>query len=189
MKRNPWESLEKRIRPKKLSKEQEQYWDILMFLLRLMLLSLPLYVVMSFPGSLYFAQIITANITFIYLEALGLPVTQQLMQNTIAYPQNPFIFIINEDCTGWKSLLFLFALIFAVKGPVFRSRLYGFLIGSGAILAANLARIFAVIAFEKVQGVDFAMFFHDWVFRYCLVALVLSIWVFWLVYLNKKFKK
>lgn len=189
MKVNVWESLEKRIRPKRLSEKQEQYWDILMFLLRLILLSLPLYVVMSFPGILYFAQIITANITVLYLEFLGLPVSQEIVQITIAYVQNPFTFIINEDCTGWKSVMFLFALIFAVKGPKTRSRIFGFLIGSGIILLANLARIIAVIYMERVYGADFAIFLHDWMFRYGLAALVLGLWAFWLVYLNKKFKK
>ena len=188
MRRNLWERFEERIKPK-LSKQQEQYWEVLIFLMRLLLLSIPLYIILSVPGLLYSLQLWTANFTTLLLQTLGFPATQDGVWITINYADNPFTFIISEDCTGWKSIMFLFALLFAIKKAVLKSRLAGLLAGAVTLLVANMLRILAVVYAERLWGQDFAMILHDWLFRYGLVLLVLGLWVFWMVYLNKKFKK
>lgn len=190
MRKNPWESFEKRIRPKKLTRKQAQRWDILMFLLRLLILSIPLYVLLSLEGIFYFAQVTTANVTAFLLNAVGIYTLQEGSMLTIVDPNSPFRFMINEDCTGWKAIIFLFALIFAVKGPKMKQRVLGLAGGALIILIGNIARILATVFAERAYGMNFALLLHDWVFRYGLVALVLIIWAGWLLlYLNKKSKK
>jgi len=187
MRRNPWERLEK-LKPKRLSKRQEQYWEVLMFLVRLIILSLPLYILLYVPGVLSTLQIWTANATALLLHVMGFPVVQDGAWITINYADKPFMFIISEDCTGWKSITLLFALIFAFKSALLKSRLAGLLTGTVIILVGNMARILGVVYAERVWGDVYAMLLHDWLFRYGLALLVLGIWVFWMVYLNKKFK-
>jgi exosortase/archaeosortase family protein len=188
MRKGLWESLEGRIRPRKLSKRQERQWDLLMFLVRLIILAAPLYALLSVPGVLYSAQISTTNATALVLNALGMHASTDGPSVTIADPNSPFRFIISEDCTGWKSVMFLFALIFAVKGPKLRNRLVGLGFGVVVIFAGNMARIIATVLAERALGLQAAMLLHDWLFRLGLVVLVLGLWAFWLVYLNKKLK-
>jgi exosortase/archaeosortase family protein len=189
MRKNLWENFEKRIRPKKLSKKQERQWDLLMFLFRLLVLSVPLYILLSIEGVFYYAQIFNANITAFILNAIGIFTTQDGVMLTIVDPNSPFRFIISEDCTGWKSIMFLFALIFAVKGPKISSRVRGLLGGSLIIFVANVARILGTVFAERAWGTNTALLVHDYLFRFGLVVLVLLLWVGWLVYLNKKSKK
>jgi exosortase/archaeosortase family protein len=186
MRKNPWENIEKRIRPGKLNKRQEQYWNILMLLVRLLILSIPLYVILSFPGILYFAQVITATLTSFLLNALDIFTLQEGAMLTIVDPNQPFRFIISEDCTGWKSIIFLFALIFAVKGPKLKYRLQGLGLGALAILTANMFRILGTVFAERAWGMSTALLVHDWLFRLGLVILVIALWVSWLLYLKKK---
>ena len=186
--KNLWESFEKRIRPKKLTKKQEKQWDILMFLFRLLILSIPLYVILSFENIFYFAQVINATITSFILNGMGIYTLQGGAMLTIVDPNSPFRFIITEDCTGWKSIMFLFALIFAVKGPKFKHRITGFLGGTLIILVANVARILGTVFAERAWGVNTALMVHDYLFRFGLIVLVLLLWTgwLWLLYLNKK---
>ena len=188
MRKNPWKRLEAAIKPRKLSKNQEKQWDLLMFLVRLLILAAPLYALLSVPGILYSAQVSTTNLTALALNALGMHTTTDGTSVTIIDPNSPFRFIISEDCTGWKSVMFLFALIFAVRGPKLKSRLLGLGFGSLVIFAGNMARIIVTVLAERAYGLQTAMLLHDWLFRLGLVALVLGLWVFWLGFLNKRLK-
>ena len=165
MRRNPFLSLKPK---RKLTKREEQYWDAFVFLVRLLVLAIPLYVILALPGILYPLQLWTVDVTISLLGWLGLSATADGTWITIHYA-NPFTFIINEDCTGWKSIMLLFALIFAVRGARLKSRLAGLALGTAAILTANMLRILGVIYAERLWGQDFALLLHDIAFRYGLV--------------------
>ena len=180
---NLWERIEKKMRPKDINARQEKRLEILFFLVRLSILAVPLYLLMSIPGILAPLQSATTGMVEFILTSMGFEVARQ--GNLLSVPG--FSFIIDEDCTGWKSVMFLFALVFSVKGREAKSRLLGFIAGSAAIVAFNLVRITGSVLAQAAWGTELALFLHDWVFRYALVMLVVGIWGIWL-YLSRKTK-
>lgn len=98
---------------KNLTPQQKRLWETFLFLAKVLVLSVPLYMIIIFSVSLYPLQALDASVSSGILRSLGYAVTQEGATITVGGP-NPFSFFLTEDCTAWKSFLFLFALIFAV---------------------------------------------------------------------------
>ncbi|MEM5812482.1 MAG: archaeosortase/exosortase family protein [Candidatus Aenigmatarchaeota archaeon] len=107
-----------------LTARQQRLLETLVFLIKVLLLSLPIYLVIALGISLSPLQNFDAAISSGILRALGYVVSQEGAHITVG-DTNPFSFYLTEDCTAWKSFILLFALIFAV--PAFRlgSRIKG----------------------------------------------------------------
>jgi exosortase/archaeosortase family protein len=170
MKPLPW-----RIR---LTPRQARLWGILAFLLRLCLLSIPLYLVIWLGVDLWAMQVAAASQSGWLLQAMGYRVVQEGAGLTV----NGFTFFIIPDCTGWKSMLFLFALVFAVPAISLRKRLAGLALGIPLIWLGNLGRVAGVVLAQGAWGTEGAMLIHDWLFQAGLVSLVLGIWLAWLLW-------
>jgi exosortase/archaeosortase family protein len=162
----------------KLTKTQKRFWKTFVFLLRLLILSIPLYVILIFNVDLYALQYsVTANTLWI-LRGVGYQVVQEGAALTVG-AENPFFFIISPDSTGWKSMLFLFALIFAVPGVVLKKRVFGLVFGIPLIWIGNLTRVLAIVFIERGYGFEAAMLAHDYLWRLGLISLVLVLWLLW----------
>ena len=170
----------RKFRKMKLTGSQKRLWNILMFLVRLLILSIPLYLVLVFAIDLSPLQNTVATHSAYVLKAMGYNVFQQGYQIIVGGVTDNFYFMINEDCTGWKSMLFLFALIFAVPGIPLKKRLIGLVIGIPIIWTGNLMRVVGVVLAERAWGLDYALMLHDYGYRLGLVALVLIVWIVWL---------
>ncbi len=162
--------------------QQKLFWTFI-FLVRLLVLSIPLYFVLTF-GNLYVLQIIVAGQTNYILTSLGFPASQNEFTLHVSSNQ-PFTFFISEDSTGWKSMLFFFSLIMAVpdigKQKIKLSkRAIALLIGIPIIWIGNLLRVLGIVLVQQGYGFGAAMLFHDYVYRVGLVALVLVLWFVWL---------
>jgi exosortase/archaeosortase family protein len=168
------------IRNLELTGEQRRLWNILQFLIRLIILSIPLYAVLMMAIDLSPLQNTVATHSSNLLGFMGYEVAQEGYHIMVGTGAGAFYFMINEDCTGWKSMLFLFALIFAVPGIAMKKRLLGLVIGIPVIWIGNLMRVIGVVVAEAAWGVDFALTLHDYVYRLGLVALVLITWIAWL---------
>ena len=162
-----------------LTARQENLWDTLIFLLKVLALSVPLYFIIIFSISLAPLQQLDGAASSAVLRALGYAVQQDGAYLTVG-TQNPFTFYLTEDCTAWKSVLFLFALIFAVPAVILRKRLVGLALGIPVLWLGNLARIVGVVLTERATNVQFAMFTHDYFWRGFLVLLVLGLWLAWM---------
>jgi len=163
-----------------LTQTQQRLWKVFVFLLRRLVLSIPLYVILALPiGLLSPLQNLAAGNTFWMLSYAGYSVSQNSNIITIG-SEEPFTFVIGEDCTAWKSMLFFFALIFAVPGALMKKRLLGLIIGISLIWAGNLARIFMIVLVQQTYGTQAAMFLHSILWQAGLIALVLVLWVLWL---------
>jgi len=163
----------------RLTRQQKRMEDTLVFLLRLIALSIPLYIIMWMDFILLPLQSITAGQVAWALNAMGFAVTSKDLILSVGSGQ-PFIFFIGPDCTGWKSMLAFIALIFATLGAGMRKRIAGTLIGIPLIHAGNLLRIIAVVLIERSYGLEAAKVFHDWLWQAGLIALVLALWLAWL---------
>ncbi len=167
------------IGPKNPTSGQQRLWNLLTFLLRLLALSIPLYLVLSLPGLLLPLQSLVTHNSALLLS-LSYPVSQENLLIRIRSPGNELRFLVSEDCTGWKSMLFLFALIFAVPGILPRKRLPGIVIGVPLIYLGNLLSILLIVLIQQNWGTPAAEIFHTWLWSLGLIALVLLVWVVWL---------
>ena len=159
-----------------LTERQERLYQLLIFLVRLLLFSVPLYLVIDVGISLSGLQQITVSWTLWLLAALGLPATADAFLITIG-GATPFSFFISEDCTAWKSILFFLALVFAV--PHGKKRVWAFL-GLPIIWLGNLGRIIGAVLIQQTYGTPAALLAHDIFWRLGMVALVLGLWAVWL---------
>jgi exosortase/archaeosortase family protein len=162
-----------------LTAQQEKLWDTLIFLLKVLVLSIPLYFIIIFSIRLAPLQQLDASVSSGILRAMGFAVQQDGAYLTVG-TQNPFTFYLTEDCTVWKSVLFLFALIFAVPAVSLKKRLIGLGLGVPVLWMGNQARILGVVLTERVTTAQFAMFTHDYFWRVFLVFLVLGLWLAWM---------
>jgi exosortase/archaeosortase family protein len=161
-------------------KKETRLFTTFAFLIKLLLLSIPLYIIISFNLDLSLLQVAAASQSNFILGLMGLDVIQDgavLSVGDVA--GEPFTFIISRDSTGWKSMLFLFALIFSVPAVRFRRRIIGLLAGEPLIWLGNLGRVTAIVLAERSYGFQTAMIVHDWLWRFGLIALVLGIWLVW----------
>lgn len=170
-----------RPRERKLTRQQQKLWETFIFLSKVLLLSLPLYFIILFNIPLTSLQMFDASVSSGIFTTLGYQVNQEGAFMTVV-SEKPFSFYLNEDCTAWKSILFLFALIFAVPAISLKSRLAGFVLGIPVLWLGNQARILGVVLTERATNVQFAMFTHDYFWRVFLVFLVLGLWLSWLKY-------
>jgi exosortase/archaeosortase family protein len=162
----------------RLDPKQRSLWRSLNFLVRLIILALPLYLIIWLGIDLLPLQLAAASQSAWLLEVTG---NQVLLEGTGLLVNNSFEFIIIPDCTGWKSMIFLFALIFAVPGADLRKRLLG-LVGLPLIWVANLARVYGVVMVQGVWGTEAAVMMHDTLFQLGLIVLVFVVWIIWLLW-------
>lgn len=164
----------------RLNRQQERLWNILWFLIRLLILSIPLYLIIFLAVDLTPVQVAVAGQTAHVLDGMGFNVMQEGYHLIVGTVEDHFYFMINEDCTGWKSILFLFALMVAVPGIAWKRRLIGLVIGIPLIWVTNLGRVLGVVLAERMWGMEFAMVLHDYGYRLLMVAAVLVVWLVWL---------
>jgi exosortase/archaeosortase family protein len=178
---------------KKLNKSQLRMLKTFEFLVRLLLLSIPLYLIIGFGMSSNLLKPLQASVagqSGWVLEQMGYRILYDDVFITAYsdYGKEPFNFMINEDCTGWKSMLFLFALMFAVPAITMRKRLIGLVIGVIVIWIGNIARVVGVVLAERAYGVEVALLVHDYLWQVGLICLVLVIWLVWLYWVKRKKK-
>ncbi|MCD6591274.1 MAG: exosortase/archaeosortase family protein [Candidatus Aenigmarchaeota archaeon] len=166
-----------------LTHTQKKLMETLIFLVRLAMLSLPVYIIMNFTYLLYPVQLLVAKNVYNVLQLLGFHVT--LKDITIIITENAFVFLISEDCTGWKSMLFFIALVVATMHVDVKKKICGILVGVPIVYAGNIIRILAVVFVQQRYGITAAKLFHDYLWQAGLISLVLLTWVVWLMYAGK----
>lgn len=91
-------------------------------------------------------------------------------------------YLINQDCLGWKSVSAFTALIYA-SSSIFRKHLKTVLIGSIALILANIVRIISTIWLTELGIVSFDII-HTFLWRWGMTLIVLLIWYLWLKHRN-----
>ncbi|MCK4335486.1 MAG: exosortase/archaeosortase family protein [Candidatus Aenigmarchaeota archaeon] len=165
----------------KLSREQEKLFETLLFLIKLLIFAIPLYVVLNFQGILLPLQEVVSQNVYFVLKSLGF----EVLRVDFLLRAGEIAFFISEDCTGWKSMLFLAALMFAVPGVLMKKRLLGLAVGIPIIYVGNLLRILIMVFIWEAYGYEFAMLMHGYFWQFGLISLVLIVWVSWLVWAGK----
>lgn len=162
-----------------LTPGQRRMSRALIFLARLNVLAVPLYLIILIGADLWVLQLGVATHSSWVLQALGYQVVQDGASVTV---NQAFRFFIVQDCTAWKGMLFLFALLFAVPGIALKKRALGLALGLPVIWLVNLARIAGIVVAQSFWGTRTAMLIHDWLFQAVLIFTVLGIWAVWLAW-------
>jgi exosortase/archaeosortase family protein len=153
----------------------------LMFLARLLALSLPLYVVPLYPALLLPLQDAVAGSSHGALLFFGFSAERDGLFITITSGE-PFGLFIGPDCTGWKSAVLFIALLIAPAGIAWRKRALGAAIGLPALYAANIARIATVASAGAGISEGIALLLHDFLWQWGLTIAVLSLWACFLMW-------
>lgn len=165
----------------KLDKGQKRLFETLVFLLKVLAFAIPLYLIMHFQNVLFPLQELVSQNVQAVLQAFGFTVSR----DGFLIRANDTFFFISEDCTGWKSMLLLTALICAVPRVVMKKRLAGLAGGVAALYIGNLARILLMILAWQAYGFAFAIMLHNYMWQAGLISLVLVIWFLWLAWTGK----
>jgi exosortase/archaeosortase family protein len=162
------------------SPKQKRLWNLQKFILRLLILAIPLYLVISFGIDLGPAQLEVARESYLLIKSSGIN-AELYGTGIMAYAGGaPIFFVITPDCTGWKAMLFLSALVVAVPKRGWKLRLAGIVPGIVVLWAVNILRVLAVVQVFMAYGLGSAMLVHDILWQIGLGLCALAIWLAWL---------
>lgn len=147
--------------------------ETLIFLVKLLLLSIPLYLIIFFRIELGFLQNFIVGHLVPFLNFVGIEARREGFNVVL----QKFTVVINKDCTGWKGLLFFGALVLSTKLD-WKKRLFGFFIGLPAVFSINILRIFLMILIGDISKEMFS-FFHDVLWQGSMILVVLLVWYMW----------
>lgn len=158
---------------------RNKYYPLFRFILKLNLFAAPLYLLLLTGWQFPLLIDATYSIVFSLLAAIGLNPAAYGSVISVPVQNGSWGALINWDCTGWKSALALFALIFATDQPMKR-KATGFLLLVPVLLALNIARIVFIFWYVSAFGIaDFAVV-HTLVWSWGLAAAVAILWLAWL---------
>ncbi len=154
------------IKKDKLKKTQ-------IFLTKLLILSIPLYLIIWFGVDFSLLQEFTTNSAVWILNSIGIASTRDgfniLSEN--------FAFFISKDCTGWKGMLFLFSLIVATDSKL-KKKFLGIFITLPIFFSLNLIRIILMV-WVGISNPGIFEILHDFLWQISMIFLVLFLWLGW----------
>ena len=153
--------------------KEKKLKETLIFLAKLIIFSIPLYIVIWFNISFNPIQDFLTYHVFHFLRFFNVQVSRDgfnlIFQN--------FSIVINKDCIGWKGMLFFLALVLSTKST-WKKRLVGLLVGIPAVFSVNVLRIiFMIWVGFNIPGM-FSIF-HDILWQGSMIFLVLVLWLMW----------
>ena len=165
----------------RLDRTQKRLLETLVFLLKMLVFAIPLYAIMQLQNILLpLQEMVSANAVAL-LQLLGF----SAQRSGFLIAADGIAFIVSEDCTGWKSMLLLAALVCAVPRVAWQKRFAGIAAGLMVIYLGNLARIVVVALAWNAYGIETANAIHDVFWQFGLIALVLLAWAAWLAWAGK----
>ncbi len=176
---NIWDRFEADL-TSRLDPGQKKLWNIFIFLLRFLVLAIPLHVLLWLNFDAHMLQVVTVNSVSFLLSLFN--VTHRVIDVFLIVDPGsvPWTIEIIKDCVGWKSFMAVCALIFAVRKVSAKKRIKGILIAAPIIFAGNIFRIFTSIYLSVTFGYKWFDFIHNILWQWGLIALVILIWWVWL---------
>jgi len=173
---------------KTIGKREKLLVDVVLFLIKFSLFSIPIYIIKFLNLNLLPLQQIHAFILAYLLNLVSIKsqVFYTLSPETLA--EIPAIhlenfnlsFAIDNSCTGYIAMLALTGLIFSTPRKKFKQRVL-FLIGGLLILfVINVLRIFLTILFALNFGEEYLDIVHGLLWREFLLIVVILLWIVFL---------
>jgi len=176
---------------KKILERRRKLLATLIFSIKLNLLVIPLYILIYLDFSLPSLQNFLAYLISLTLSSLKFPVTSEgknifiFLTESESYRIIPFE--ISMDCTGWKSMYLLTALVFASSFEL-KKNLKFLAITLPFLFIINFLRIVSTIAIALIFGFEFFEVTHNILWREGMVFIVVIIWYLWLRKIKYKLK-
>lgn len=164
----------------KLSLRQQQLLRIALFFFRFSILVLPLHFLLWANWDVYFLQKQLAGGVAVAMRLLGVSVRQD--HHFLIFAGWGTVEII-KDCLGWKSVMALFGLIFAVDKINMKERVKGLVLGIVLLILGNYLRLVTTFYAVVAWGANFQVI-HSFLWRWGLMFLILGYWTLWF----KKFR-
>lgn len=182
--------LSENIRKKEgsLKDSEKRLFYTLAFLLRFMMLALPLYLLIWSRASLYSLERAEAEqvISLLNIFQTGAELKEDYGMPVIKVASLKKHIGIDAACTGYSSMLAFAALVTALPNIKWKKRLKGFLVGLPILYVANLARITTTILLGVRFGEKVLDIAHTLLWRQGLILVVLITWGAWLKLSIKK---
>jgi len=174
---------------RKLTPKQRRLWELEKFILRMLVLVIPVYLILTFGVDMGPVQQEVARESYWLMGPMGFNATLYGTGIIAEFAgKAPLFFTISADCTGWKAMLFFAALVIAVPCRKWKVRAAGLAAGVIAIWLVNLFRVAAVVAVYSSSGIDAAMLVHDWLWQIGMGLAALLLWAVWLRLSGKKLR-
>ncbi|MFB6088858.1 MAG: exosortase/archaeosortase family protein [Candidatus Aenigmatarchaeota archaeon] len=160
-----------------VEKLQEKVKPIYHFVLKMLLFSIPLYIILwtGWESTVY--QNFVAEQTRGILHLMG-TITQG---SSNYFTANDIQFLISWDCTGWKSILFFIALLVSTPAKL-KVKALGLVIGLYSLFIINILRIVLLIKLAITYGRNYFIFVHDILWQVFGIITVLLLWILWLYF-------
>ncbi len=170
---------------KGLSREQKKLLQVLLFLVKFGIASIPIYIIMALDIDFFYMQNMEAIQVNLILNSLGINSTIYYCSGecspsppgmpTITYKS--FAMGVDRACTGYRSLFALIGLILATPKIKIGKRKKGIVFAFAVIYMANIIRL--VSTFYLSLDFDFEII-HNLMWREGMIGVVFLSWVFWL---------
>ena len=147
------------------------------FLWNLAIYSIPLFLISQ--GIIIFPMYILEYYTILVEYLLKLSGIEVVRENNILIVRD-YNFAITQDCIGYKSLLGLFAIIFATPIKNFKVKARFFLIFAPISIFANIIRVYSTISLFYYYNID-PKFIHDVIWAILVTGLIILLWVIYFV--------
>jgi exosortase/archaeosortase family protein len=170
---------------KGLNKEQRKLLFIFIFLIRFLILVIPLYLIIFF-GNLSTLAVLEARQVSFFLNLSKTKSFVEMKDNIVILNVENMRnkLIIDDACTGYRSILAFIALVLAVPKVENKKRFYALIIGLPLIYVINIFRIYSTILIALKFGEEKLEFVHTFLWREGLILLILILWIFWLKKIN-----
>ncbi len=174
--------MKKVVRIFKWDLTEKELKRILLFLVKLNLLLIPLYLIILAGFQLAFLKDVTKDAVLGMLQAGGIGAYETGNFIVVPVEGGEFAGTVDWDCTGWKSMFALFALVFATDFAI-RKKLLGLLF-LPLVYAVNLVRIWFMFYYVHVYGTAHYSVIHATIWSWGLIAAILLFWVAWMRLVN-----
>lgn len=160
-------------------KDVERIELIVDFLIKFNLLAVPMYIVLLsgiefYPLQLMLTDVVHAIVTSLAYEAVKNGITLTL----VSMPAVANV-IIGVDCTAWKSMYALAALMIASPVPNDRKKLKHILLGVSAVFVINIVRLVTTVLAGYRFGMRYLDIVHTLLWREGMIFAVVLIWLLW----------
>lgn len=154
--------------------EHEKLFQVLIFLVKLSMLSLILYAILWWVDLTVLREVVASQLSG-FFRFFNFEVMQE--GTTLLFEK--FSFSITEDCTGWKGLVLFFALVAAVKSPP-KKKILGLVVNIPILYSVNILRIVVLIFITRSMGSSAYSLSHDFLWQATMIVTVLCLWFVWL---------
>ncbi len=155
----------------------EKLRTVLKFLVKFNLFAIPLYLILFSGYQSRLLMDVTTDISYAAIKA-AMPAERSGPNMIIPVEGGFWSAYVSWDSTGWKSMLALFALIFATDFSL-RKKMLG-LVFIPLVYAVNILRIWFMFFFVHNYGTGIFPLVHATVWSWGLIITILVLWVAWM---------